>query len=203
MVKSFKNIAVLTSGGDAPGMNAALRSVVRTCAHYHINCFGVYRGYQGLIEGDIKPLSARSVNNIINKGGTKLKSARSQEFRTKEGRKKAFDNLQKHAIEALAKQEDVIKILELPKNHTVVPIASGCCGMAGAFGYAKEHHAVSMQIGEEVLFPHIRQMPPESVLVANGTSCRHQVHDGTQTEGIHPVEVLYDALPQLSISSQL
>jgi 6-phosphofructokinase 1 len=101
MVKSFKNIAVLTSGGDAPGMNAALRSVVRTCAHYHINCFGVYRGYQGLIEGDIKPLSARSVNNIINKGGTKLKSARSQEFRTKEGRKKAFDNLQKHAIEAL------------------------------------------------------------------------------------------------------
>jgi FAD/FMN-containing dehydrogenase/Fe-S oxidoreductase len=104
---------------------------------------------------------------------------------------------------ALAKQEDVIKILELPKNHTVVPIASGCCGMAGAFGYAKEHHAVSMQIGEEVLFPHIRQMPPESVLVANGTSCRHQVHDGTQTEGIHPVEVLYDALPQLSISSQL
>ena len=101
MVKSFKNIAVLTSGGDAPGMNAALRSVVRTCAHYHINCFGVYRGYQGLIEGDIKPLSARSVNNIINKGGTKLKSARSQEFRTKEGRKRAFDNLQKHAIEAL------------------------------------------------------------------------------------------------------
>lgn len=101
MAKSFKNIAVLTSGGDAPGMNAALRSVVRTCAHYHINCYGVYRGYQGLIEGDIKPLSARSVNNIINKGGTKLKSARSQEFRTKEGRKKAFDNLQKHAIEAL------------------------------------------------------------------------------------------------------
>lgn len=101
MVKSFKNIAVLTSGGDAPGMNAALRSVVRTCAHYHINCFGVYRGYQGLIEGDIKPLSARSVNNIINKGGTKLKSARSQEFRTKEGRKRAFDNLHKHAIEAL------------------------------------------------------------------------------------------------------
>ena len=101
MVKSFKNIAVLTSGGDAPGMNAALRSVVRTCAHYHINCFGVYRGYQGLIEGDIKPLSARSVNNIINKGRTKLKSARSQEFRTKEGREKAFDNLHKHAIEAL------------------------------------------------------------------------------------------------------
>lgn len=101
MLKTFQNIAVLTSGGDAPGMNAALRSVVRTCAHYNINCFGVYRGYQGLIEGDIKPLSARSVNNIINKGGTKLKSARSQEFRTKEGRKSAYENLKKHGIEAL------------------------------------------------------------------------------------------------------
>lgn len=101
MVKTFQNIAVLTSGGDAPGMNAALRSVVRTCAHYSIHCFGVYRGYQGLIENDIKPLSARSVNNIINKGGTKLKSARSQEFRTKEGRKKAFQNLQNLSIEAL------------------------------------------------------------------------------------------------------
>jgi 6-phosphofructokinase 1 len=82
-------------------MNAALRSVVRTCAHYNLNCFGVYRGYQGLIEGDIKPLSARSVNNIINKGGTKLKSARSQEFRTKEGRVKAYENLKKHSIDAL------------------------------------------------------------------------------------------------------
>lgn len=101
MTKNIQNIAVLTSGGDAPGMNAALRSVVRTCAHYNINCFGVYRGYQGLIEGDIKPLSARSVNNIINKGGTKLKSARSKEFRTKEGRKSAYENLKNHGIEAL------------------------------------------------------------------------------------------------------
>lgn len=101
MDKTIQNIAVLTSGGDAPGMNAALRSVVRTCAHYKLNCFGVYRGYQGLIEGDIKPLSARSVNNIINKGGTKLKSARSQEFRTKEGRVKAYENLKKHSIDAL------------------------------------------------------------------------------------------------------
>lgn len=101
MTKNIQNIAVLTSGGDAPGMNAALRSVVRTCAHYNINCFGVYRGYQGLIEGDIKSLSARSVNNIINKGGTKLKSARSKEFRTKEGRESAYENLKKYRIEAL------------------------------------------------------------------------------------------------------
>ena len=63
----------MTSGGDAPGMNAALRSVVRTCAFYNKECIGVYRGYQGLIEGDFIPLTARSVNHIINKGGTILK----------------------------------------------------------------------------------------------------------------------------------
>lgn len=91
----------MTSGGDSPGMNAAIRSVVRSCAFYKISCFGIKQGYQGLIEGKINPLGPRSVNNIINKGGTILKSARSKEFRTKEGRKKAFENLQKHGVEAL------------------------------------------------------------------------------------------------------
>ena len=101
VLNSIHKIGVLTSGGDAPGMNAALRSVVRSCAFYKIPCFGVKRGYQGMIEGDIKSLGPRSVNNIINKGGTILKSARSEEFRTKEGRKKAFANLQKNGIDAL------------------------------------------------------------------------------------------------------
>jgi len=96
-----KHIAVLTSGGDAPGMNAAIRSVVRSCSHFNIKCSGVYRGYQGLIEGDIRPLDARSVNNIINKGGTKLKSARSLDFHEKEGRAKAFKNLKNLNIDAL------------------------------------------------------------------------------------------------------
>lgn len=98
---SIHKIGVLTSGGDAPGMNAALRSVVRSCAYYKITCFGIRRGYQGMIENDIKPLGPRSVNNIINKGGTILKSARSNDFRTKEGRQKAFENLQKNGINAL------------------------------------------------------------------------------------------------------
>lgn len=97
----ISKIAVLTSGGDSPGMNAAIRSVVRSCAHYKISCFGIKQGYQGLIEGKINPLGPRSVNNIINKGGTILKSARSKEFRTKEGRKKGFGNLQKYGVEAL------------------------------------------------------------------------------------------------------
>ena len=99
--KNITKIAVLTSGGDAPGMNAAIRAVVRSCAFYKINCFGIKQGYQGLIEDKITPLGPRSVNNIINKGGTILKSARSNEFRTVEGRKKAYQNLQKHAIDAL------------------------------------------------------------------------------------------------------
>lgn len=91
----------MTSGGDAPGMNAAIRSVVRTCAYYSVECVGIYRGYQGMIEGDFIPLTARSVKNIINKGGTILKSARSQEFRTPEGRKKAFAKLKESNIDGL------------------------------------------------------------------------------------------------------
>lgn len=91
----------MTSGGDSPGMNAAIRSVVRTCAFHGLECIGIYRGYQGLIEGDFETLSARSVNNIINKGGTILKSARSKEFRTKEGRQKAYDEAKKIGMDAL------------------------------------------------------------------------------------------------------
>ncbi len=100
MASEIKKIGVFTSGGDAPGMNAAIRSVVRTCAYLKIQCVGIYRGYQGMIEGDFKTLDARSVNNIINKGGTILKSARCDDFRTKEGRKKAYDQLTKEGIDA-------------------------------------------------------------------------------------------------------
>ena len=101
MSTSIKKIGVLTSGGDAPGMNAALRAVVRTAAYHKIECVGIYQGYQGLIDNKVKVMNARSVNNIINKGGTVLKSARCLEFRTKEGRQTAFETIQKHGIEAL------------------------------------------------------------------------------------------------------
>ena len=93
MTNTIKKVGVLTSGGDAPGMNAAIRAVVRACAYYNVECVGVYRGYQGMIEGDFKPMGPRDVKNIINKGGTILKSARSKDFRTAEGRKLAYDNL--------------------------------------------------------------------------------------------------------------
>ena len=100
-MSKIKKIGVMTSGGDSPGMNAAIRSVVRTCAFYKIECAGIYRGYQGMIEGDFISLDARSVKGIINKGGTFLKSARSNEFRTKEGRQKAYDALTAANIDAL------------------------------------------------------------------------------------------------------
>ncbi len=100
MAKTIKKIGVMTSGGDSPGMNAAIRSVVRACAYHDIECFGIYRGYEGMIEGDFINMNARSVKGIINKGGTILKSARSKEFRTKEGRVKAHEQLVKAGIDA-------------------------------------------------------------------------------------------------------
>ena len=101
MNQSIKRIGVLTSGGDSPGMNAAIRSVVRTSAFHGLECTAVYRGYQGLIDGDFEKFNARSVNNIIHKGGTILKSARCEDFRNPEGRKKAYDNIQKAGMDAL------------------------------------------------------------------------------------------------------
>lgn len=98
---AVKKIAVLTSGGDSPGMNAALRAVVRTANYYHIECYGVREGYNGLIHDDFLKMGPRSVKNIINQGGTILKSARSLEFKTQEGRQKAYDNCVKHGIDAL------------------------------------------------------------------------------------------------------
>lgn len=101
MGKKIKKIGVMTSGGDAPGMNAAIRAVVRTCAYYNIECVGIYRGYQGMIDADFIKLDARSVNNIINRGGTILKSSRSAEFKTKEGRAKAYENIKNAEIDGL------------------------------------------------------------------------------------------------------
>ena len=100
MAKTIKKIGVMTSGGDSPGMNAAIRSVVRACAYHNMECVGIYRGYEGMIEGDFIKMNARSVKGIINKGGTILKSARSKEFRTKEGRVKAHEQLLKEGIDA-------------------------------------------------------------------------------------------------------
>jgi 6-phosphofructokinase len=97
----FKRIGVLTSGGDAPGMNAAIRAVVRAGLSNNINISGVIRGYDGLVNGEFREMTSRKVSNIIHRGGTILKSARSEAFRTKEGRYKAYRNLIEEGIEAL------------------------------------------------------------------------------------------------------
>ena len=97
----IKKIGVLTSGGDAPGMNAAIRAVVRACTYYEIGCYGIFRGFEGLIDGDVKEMGPRDVKYIVSKGGTILKSARSDEFMTAEGRKKAYETIKKNNIDAL------------------------------------------------------------------------------------------------------
>jgi 6-phosphofructokinase 1 len=99
--KTLSRIGVLTSGGDAPGMNAAIRAVVRSAMYYNIEVYGIYRGYEGMINDDIKKLETKNVAYILERGGTFLKSARSAAFRTPEGRKTAYENLQKHGIDAL------------------------------------------------------------------------------------------------------
>ena len=101
MAKNIKKIGVLTSGGDSPGMNAAIRAVVRACTHYNIECMGIYEGYSGLIDNNFIELDARSVANIINKGGTFLRTARCKEFLEKEGRQIAYDNLKAAGVDAL------------------------------------------------------------------------------------------------------
>ncbi len=95
---------------------------------------------------------------------------------------------------ALSPITPATKILSLPENYRVETIPSGCCGMAGSFGYEKEHYGISMKIGELVLFPAIRSENEETIIAAAGTSCRHQIRDGTGRRALHPVEVLYEAL---------
>jgi Fe-S oxidoreductase len=98
---------------------------------------------------------------------------------------------QQKAVSALS---DSVKVLSFPANYKVETIPSGCCGMAGSFGYEKEHYEVSMNIGELVLFPKIRANQNNCTIAAPGTSCRHQIKDGTGEKALHTVEILYAAL---------
>ncbi len=104
---------------------------------------------------------------------------------------KLHGHCQQKALSALS---DTAAILSIPKNYSVETILSGCCGMAGSFGYEKEHYDLSMQIGELVLFPAVRNADKETIIAAPGTSCRHQIKDGTGAKAKHPVEILWEAL---------
>ncbi|MBK7609368.1 MAG: hypothetical protein IPI18_20290 [Saprospiraceae bacterium] len=90
--------------------------------------------------------------------------------------------------------EQALHVLGLPVGHRISMIQSGCCGMAGSFGYEKEHYDLSMKIGELVLFPAIRASNASTIIVASGTSCRHQISDGTKRLALHPAEILWSAL---------
>ena len=144
MTNKIRKIGVLTSGGDAPGMNAAVRAVVRSAVYNNIECYGIYKGYEGLITDDLVKLNARGVNNIINKGGTILKSARCLEFRTKDGRIKAKNTLDKHGIDSLVviggngsltgalllEEEHGVKVIGIPGT-----IDNDLCGTNATIGY--------------------------------------------------------------------
>ncbi|HRP30657.1 MAG TPA: FAD-linked oxidase C-terminal domain-containing protein [Agriterribacter sp.] len=101
---------------------------------------------------------------------------------------------------ALSSITPSVKILSLPRNYTVQIIPSGCCGMAGSFGYEKEHYDLAMQVGELVLLPAVRKAEPDTIVAAPGTSCRHQIKDGAARRALHPVEILYDAMAISEIS---
>jgi Fe-S oxidoreductase len=104
---------------------------------------------------------------------------------------KLHGHCQQKAVGSLA---DTVKVLSFPENYGVDAIPSGCCGMAGSFGYEKEHYDVSMQIGELVLLPAVRKHADTCTIAAPGTSCRHQIKDGTNVDALHPIEILYQAL---------
>ena len=140
----IKNIGLFTSGGDAPGMNAAIRAVVRSAIYYGVGVTGIRRGYEGMINGDMFPMNIKSVSNIIQRGGTILKTARSEKFRTVEGRKIAYENIIANNIDALVAiggdgtfrgakefgQEYDIPILGMPGT-----IDNDLCGTDFTIGY--------------------------------------------------------------------
>lgn len=114
-----------------------------------------------------------------------------QQFKTEKRAIQLHGHCQQKALSSVA---PTVKILSLPENYSVQTIPSGCCGMAGSFGYEKEHYDISMKIGELVLFPAVRNKTEDTIIAAPGTSCRHQIKDGTKVIARHPVEILYEAL---------
>jgi Fe-S oxidoreductase len=116
---------------------------------------------------------------------------RKEQFTSEVRKIKLHGHCQQKALSSITPS---VKLLSLPANYTVETIPSGCCGMAGSFGYEKEHYDLSMKIGEMVLFPSVRNASAETIIAAPGTSCRHQIKDGTAQKALHPIEVLYEAL---------
>ncbi|WP_319480529.1 FAD-linked oxidase C-terminal domain-containing protein [uncultured Draconibacterium sp.] len=157
--------------------------------------------YPELVEKDLQPAAEKLAKNAllfeefiaaeIEKG-----NITEEDFTTEEQHILLHGHCQQKAV---ASTEPSKKMLSLPKNYFVKEIPSGCCGMAGSFGYEKEHYELSMQIGELVLFPAVRKAKEDYIISAPGTSCRHHIKDGTGKFALHPVEVLYGALNNVSL----
>ncbi|MDY0077046.1 MAG: FAD-linked oxidase C-terminal domain-containing protein [Bacteroidales bacterium] len=152
--------------------------------------------YPELVDADLRPAADR-----LSKNSFTIEEFLNSEFKKGHFSSDLFTEEKREILyhghchqKSLASTRDALGLLNIPKNYTATEIKAGCCGMAGAFGYEKEHYDVSMKVGELVLFPTIRKAAESIVLTASGTSCRHQIHDGTGKDAVHPVEVLYHAL---------
>jgi len=152
--------------------------------------------YPKVVNDDLKPAAKSIAENVMLIDGfivSEIKAGNIKPSSFTDAPKKI--KLHGHCHQkALTNVEDSIWILSLPKNYDVQQIPSGCCGMAGSFGYEKEHYEVSQQIGELVLFPAVRATSSDTIIAATGTSCRHQIADGTGKKALHPVEVLWEAM---------
>ena len=152
--------------------------------------------YPDLINGELKEATKRISENTFlfdeffakEVGKGKISSA---QFTDAKQHIKLHGHCQQKAV---ASTETTLKMLSFPENYTAEEIPSGCCGMAGAFGFEKEHYDLSMKIGEMVLFPAVREAPADTLISAPGTSCRQQIKDGTGREALHPIEIMYAAL---------
>jgi Fe-S oxidoreductase len=152
--------------------------------------------YPDLVDTALKDQSKKLASNVLMIDEfleKEMKSGKIQKesFTTEPTNIKLHGHCQQKAI---ASTSPTLFILNFPENFTVEEIPSGCCGMAGSFGFEKEHYDVSMKIGELVLFPEVRKTDQEVIIAATGTSCRHQIKDGTNRNAQHPAEILYDAL---------
>lgn len=155
--------------------------------------------YPRLVDPDQQAKARQLANNTLLIDEFLYREAQAGRIRTEQ-----FSAAPRHILlhghchqKALADLGDTAKLLSLPAQYTVEVIPSGCCGMAGSFGYEKEHYEVSMKIGDMVLFPAVRSANTDAIIAAAGTSCRHQIADGTERKALHPVEVLWQALARL------
>lgn len=151
--------------------------------------------YPDLVRPDLKKEAVRLSQHVY-----LIDEFIASEFKSGYIRRQQFSSESKHILfhshcyqKALSNPADSITMMEIPPYYTVTEIKSGCCGMAGAFGYEKEHYELSMKVGEMALFPAIRDKEKETVVTATGTSCRHQIKDGTGEKSFHPIEILHDA----------